>query len=163
MSVDREELARKARSAIYAASEAELERAKKDRNFAERWLQGAIGFIANLLTILDSIFSCLVSTTIVNHYGYDDKSDIMIGSRYFRDNYFIKNYNYEKLSTLFTYHSLAGQIIFWISRYGNTEKNFRKVHDDIVAIVEFVSNDEFCEAEACLKDSILQYRPHDFF
>ena len=119
MSADREELKRKAMRAIDAASEAELERGRRDKEYAENWLQDAIGFIAGLITIIGALFSCLVTKVVYEHFGYKDDCQKLNLLRNFRDEHLLNSRNDRKIESVYAYYALAPHIIRWMSEYGD--------------------------------------------
>ena len=122
MSVDREEIRRKAMQAIDRATDEELARGRKDQNYAHDWLQAAIGWIANLITILGAVFrgGCLITTGVCVRRGLPDDSEPMTAFRSFRDTYLVDQ-DPSRLVEVQEYYSLALGVVRW----ANSSRNFR--------------------------------------
>lgn len=162
MTVDREELKRKALRAIDAASESELRRGYNDKVYAESWLQRAIGFIAGLITIIGSLFSCLVSTVVVEHYGFDDRYWKIELLREFRDKYLLESGDDAKIDSVFAYYALAPHIIRWMRKNGDYETNFSTMMDKIDHAVNLIQRREHEKAFDFFVNHILTVRPTFF-
>lgn len=116
MAVDRDDIKRRAMLAIDRASDAEIERARRDERYAHDWLQSLIGWIANLVTILSPIFvGCHITTAVVDHFNLREDSPLLSDLRSFRDEYFVNGGQPDRMVTLEKYRLMAPAVLRWIN------------------------------------------------
>ena len=128
MAVDRETIKKKALEAIDRASDEELDRGIRDQNYAHDWLQAVIGFIANLMTAITSIFrECHISTALVKHLGLPDNCEELQALRRFRDEYIVNSNVELRLKDLHCYYCYAPHLIRWIEARDDSASIWQKL------------------------------------
>lgn len=134
MAIDREALKRRAMRVIDQASDAELQRARRDEGYAHDWLQSLIGWIANLVTILRPIFfGCHITTAVVDHFDMGDDSPLLSDLRSFRDEYFINGGISDRMVALEKYRLTAPAVLRWINGRPDSDALWELLRDGVLS------------------------------
>ena len=159
MSIDREEIKRRALEAIDLASDEDLARGRRDREYAHDWLQKTIGFIANLVSIISVVFKgCYISTAAANYLGWSDKSDEMMELRRFRDHYILSNSESTNHSDLELYYFYSPLLIEWIDSRYDSAFIWPVVGRAVIELIESIRKNDFEEAYRNFRDHLLALR-----
>lgn len=153
MAIDREDLKWRALRAIDQATNAELERARRDERYAHDWLQSLIGWIANLLSILGSIFGgCHITTAVVDHFNLGDDCALLSDLRSFRDEYFLNGGRTDRLTTLGKYQLLAPAVLRWINGRPDSEALWELLFEGVTSGHRAIMAGEFEHAYELFKE-----------
>ena len=134
MAIDRQALKRRAMRVIDQASDAELQRARRDEGYAHDWLQSLIGWIANLMTILRPIFfGCYITTAVVDHFNLRDDCVLLSDLRIFRDEYFVNSGNTDRLFMLEKYRLIAPAVLRWINGRSDSDTLWELLRKGVVS------------------------------
>lgn len=159
MTVDREEIKRKAARAIDNASDRELERVSNDKSYAHDWLQKTIGWIADLMNILTGAFSgCYISTALVEHLGLSDDCEQLKVLRQFRDNYIIQSGVKQRLEELDQYYFFASLLVDWIEQRSDSDRIWAKVEKSVNLSLKAISEERYDDAYRIYRESVLNLK-----
>ena len=159
MAVDRETIKKKALEAIDKASDKELDRGIKDQDYAHDWLQAVIGFIANLMTAITSIFrGCHISTALVKHLGLPDNCEELQVLRRFRDEYIVNSNVELRLKDLHRYYCYAPHLIQWIEARDDSASIWQKIQETVDIALEAIAEGRYDYAYNIYKAEILGLR-----
>jgi hypothetical protein len=133
---------------------------RNDREYAHRWLQDLIGWIAGLLNLMSKVFGggCYITSAVVNHKGLDDKSNEMELLRLFRDTYILENNNPEVVTDFFEYQKTAPTIINWINSRVDSELIWNYVWIYVCEVISLINCQKYEEAYSLFKMRTLSLR-----
>lgn len=157
MSVDRDEIKRRALRAIDSASDDELDRGKKDEKYAHDWLQDAIGWISGLITILGGIFyGCFITTALSERKGWGDDCEMMEDFRALRNELSSLILGVDESYSLYCH--ISPSIVKWANTRGDSELIWNYLEKVVFNAHSKYKAGHKVEAYNYFKDSILSVR-----
>ncbi len=154
------EIVEQSRSRIRCADENEQRMMRNDRDYAHRWLQDLIGWIAGLMGLMSKICGagCYITSAVVEFKGLGDQSQEMLLLRQFREEYIEDSHIPERTTDLEHYYVIGAVLRNWIDSRADRVAIWEYVWCYVSRVINLIRESRGDEAYSLFRNRTLALR-----